>query len=164
MIRDITPKEIEIWYSCQNNSCGQIFRLKNAARIDVGFYPVCSSKCGFKVIYNFLKKNEFEDKILLEMQLIAEKKEEIKEFSRQNALYSIAKYYSKIGLSKIKFILGTGQGFVQMDKSLTSGQMDKLNPPYIIGGCPLSCPNPIKNTESSLVPSFAKKGELSKWF
>jgi hypothetical protein len=108
--------------------------------------------------------SEFNDETLINMQKIVEKKEEIKDFNRNNAIYSISKYYIKLGLANIKFILSLGQGSVPRDKKLSDETSGQDSPCILYKGMSKSCPNSVHETKKTLSHLFVKKGEIKKWF
>jgi len=149
-------------YTCQG--CQQLFKTKEDYKIEWGFWPVCSKRCEFKVIYNFIKKQDFDDNTLLEMWKIATKNDNIEELDKKSALFDISRFYVKQGLANIKFIIGSGQTIVQRDKELTSGTSGQETPPYIYKGV-VHCPVPtfLEGTPDTLSHHLTKNG-LSKWF
>lgn len=164
MITEITP-QIFNTYSCQYVECQKTFNSSKEEIIQPGFYPVCSSICGFRMIYNFIKNQLFEDQTLLEMQQIAEKKGKILNFKRNDALYSIAKFYSKRGLSNITFILGIRQPLsndltlsndLPIDKTQSSIYIDDVSN-GLSNGCQFD-----KHPSCQII--LQKLGGLKKWF
>lgn len=149
-------------YSCQN--CGRWFESGQDHKIEVGFCPVCSNKCGFMIIYNFIKKQRFDDETLNLMLKNIGKEQKTTSFKRNDALYEIAKFYNSKGLSNIKFVLGKGQAFVPMDKNLSEGTKGQDIPPYIIGGMSQSLSHVLPNGQNRVLSHHSKKGDLTKWF
>ena len=149
-------------YSCQN--CGKVFESKQEEKVELGFYPVCSNKCEFLVIYNFIKRCQFNDETLMKLQQIAENKENIEDFKPSSAIYSISKYCKKNDLANIKHIKPFGQALSKLRQELsiwTSGQAFVC---MKYTQCPSPCPKLEILQNETLSKVFDKKGGIAKWF
>lgn len=159
-MREISFK-IQNSYTCQ--FCQRSFLTSQDYVIEEGFFPVCSSKCGFRLIFNFIKKQEFSDEILLKMSEDLPKNKENSVFNRQNVIFELSKYYLNKGLSNIKFLLGKGQSIVPRDKNLSKGQRDNIFVCIYYTQCPLSCPIIDSENMGQALSHPIKRG-LEKWF
>lgn len=149
-------------YSCQY--CGKEFESSKDFVISPNFYPVCSHKCGFNVIYQFIKKQEFSSEMLEFMAKKAGFSSKTGEFNRQKAIFAISKFYKNRGLSTLKFILGKGQTSVPMDKNLSKGQRDNNCVCIYTHNVPCLVPLNSEGQKSNLVPSGDFEGGLNQWF
>tara|TARA_Y100000310_G_C20430519_1_gene691236 strand:- start:315 stop:824 length:510 start_codon:yes stop_codon:yes gene_type:complete len=163
----IKPKNNYICQNCKNN-----FISEEIHQITQEFYPVCSKKCEFSIIYKMIVKSAFSDENLKKMLKILSLEEKNGLFNRQEAIFRLTKVYSKIGLSSITYIGTIGQDKKSKDKKAVQGTRDNENPPYVIGGLspvlsPLlpnpnlvPCPNNQKNKISK---KKKKEVSLSEW-
>lgn len=103
------PIKINNYYTCQY--CKKDFIINESKKIEEDISPVCSSRCSFMIVFNYINNQAYSDENLKIMQGIIENKDEILDFSRKNAIFIITKYYMKMGFPNIKFI----------------GQWDKIN-------------------------------------
>ncbi len=155
-IYDITPLNT---YNCQG--CFQDFKTDQKYIIEIEFYPVCSKRCEFKVIYRWIKLLSISDENLEFMQKTIEKKDKIIEFNRQKAIFSITKHYANIGLANIKVMGQWDRTKKEGTKKGMMGQWDITSPPIEYRGMshgmshPYSKPCPITKTKSKV---------LKKWF
>ncbi len=163
-ILEVTPKD---YYTCQ--FCGNSF-ISNSGKpliIEQGFYPVCSFKCGFMVIFTYIQNQEYSNENLEIMLKIIGKNDEIQDFDRKTAIYSISKYYAKLGLANIKFIGTSDKDKKTETRNLTSETRDKISPPMLIGGMSLSCPcfeNGSSMNPCPIIFDENSKKEVKKWF
>jgi hypothetical protein len=161
MITEISIELVES-YSCQ--FCGRVFNSKEQHSIEIGFYPVCSQRCLFLQIFNFIKRCEFDDKTLLNMQQIAENKEKIKDFSRQSAIYSICKYMLKEDLANIKLLNSFRQELSKLRQELSTSTLRQTPTCMKYKGLSKSCLTHDVLKNSILSKVFVKNGGISKWF
>lgn len=140
---DFEPENV---YVCQN--CFREFKTDKIFVIEPGFYPICSKKCEFELIYLIIEKLDYSNETLELMQKNIEKKDKIEPFNRQRAILSISKYYAKLGLSSIKCLWTLDIRHKQLDKETDNWTLDIDFPPYVIGGN---------------VQSLSNKEGLSKW-
>lgn len=157
----VFPPTLVYSYDCQ--SCGLPFASKEGELlIEPLIYPFCSQKCGFRVVYHFLERNAFDNKLLEFLQCLVEKKEKIIEFSKNKALFSISKYFIKMGLSNIKPTSTIRHRQETFDKGLVALDIRQENPLYVNRGV-VEC---LSKSEPSLTKSdlSKSKGGLSRWF
>jgi len=156
--------EVPNFYTCQG--CKNVFQTKEEYTFELDVWPVCSSKCKFLVVYHLISKLNFSDEELLEIQKNVEKKEEIKDFKRHSAIYSITKFYSNIDLSSIS-IHGTWDRTNKVGTNELAKSRDKNRGHHPLKGCmsfvPLS--QDLVNPSISNVPTLEiKKRGINKWF
>lgn len=160
------------YYTCQG--CHREFISSGVGTIVPGFLPVCSRRCEFKVIYKFFSNMDIPDKNLEFIQKTIEKKENIGEFRRHTAVFVLTKHYMKKGLSSINIVRQLDKDKKLLTNNLTIRQVDKTNPPYVIGGLStvlsnnlssqgsLGLSNLSKESNSNVVEN--KQKDLKLWF
>ena len=144
---EFVPKNV---YTCQG--CFREFSTQKEFIIEPFLSPVCSKKCEFIVIYNWVENMNYSDETLELMQRIVENKDKIEEFNRRKAILSISKHYQKVGLQGI-FHWTSDIGQELLDKKPDNETLDINIPPYVIGG--------MSNVLSKGARSVRR---LSEWF
>ncbi len=148
------------YYSCQN--CGKEFKLKEETTIDIDFYPVCSNRCEFMIIYKWIKILDYSDKNLLVMLQNIKKKAISSPFNRQDAIFSISKYYVKLGLSNVKVLLTLDIDKNNETRRVSSATLDKKTPLSYNKGLSNDLSNHFVKNKNNKCQK--KKEVIEKWF
>ena len=152
---DLIPKNV---YSCQ--FCGKWFENEEVTIIQ-NFYPVCSFKCKFNLIYQTLKDNYSDENLEIMFDLL--KKGQVRgtfsrfeslrksTFNKNIALFELSKYFSKFDLHSVISVFS----FLILKKAF-SRESPFLIPPTIKVGVEKA------NLENMRKDSLTKKGDNQK--
>lgn len=150
---ELNPKNV---YSCQ--LCQIEFPAEECTIIQ-GFFPVCSSRCKFKLIYRILRDNYSNENIKIMFDLLKNSSNratfstlshiEKVQFNRNIALFELSKHFSKFPLSSVIGVFS----FLILNNSF-SRESHFLNHTL--------CNRVVEKTK--LEKTFENEGELRKWF